>query len=126
MRRVLSVFPAPLWCSSVVDLSRGTKSGKQHCGLRTKALLQGLRTRADCRLRDLTSREKLITTQRFRTGDPQISSPRFSHCVIVTAGGLTVKLWFLSPTDFPSYRPRLLLLKPEGEGVELWPAKISV
>ena len=55
-----------------------------------------------------------------------MSSSGFSHCAIATAGVLIVKLRFLSPTDFPSYRPRLPLLKLEDEAVELWQAKISL
>ena len=31
------------------ELLRETKSGKKHCGLRTKALIQGLGTRLECR-----------------------------------------------------------------------------
>ena len=61
-----------------------------------------------------------------RTGNPQISSPLFSHITIAIAGVLMVKLWFLSPTDSLSYRARLPLMKPEGEAVELWLAKFSL
>ena len=61
-----------------------------------------------------------------RIGSSQISIPLFSHLTIATAGVLMVKLWFLSPTDFPSYRARLPLMKPEGEAVELWLAKFSL
>ena len=72
----------------------------------------------------LTLGEKSITAQWFRTGNLQISSPPFSCSAIATAGVLMVKIWFLSPTEFSSYRPKLPL-KPEDEAVELWLEKIG-
>ena len=74
----------------------------------------------------LTFREKPITGWQSRTTNPQIHSPPFFPCAIATAVGPSVKPWFLSQTDFPICRPRLSLLKPEGEAVELWLENISL
>ena len=37
-----------------------------------------------------------------------------------------MNLRFFLQTDFPTYWPRLSLLKSEGEPVELWLAKINL
>ena len=42
------------------------------------------------------------------------------------AGVFLLDLWFLLQTDLPICRPRLPLLKPGGEPIELWLAKIGL
>ena len=75
----------------------------------------------------LTSTEKPITDQWFRTTDLLINSPRFSPWAINPGPYMRVKLWYRYHRDrFPTDRPRLSLLKFEGEAMELWLAKFSL
>ena len=61
-------------------------------------------------LSEVTFTKLSTAIAKISQGDEVGGSPRFSHCVLM------VKLWFLSPTDFPSYRPQSPLLKLEGGG----------
>ena len=106
------------------DLSRGRNRLEQHHSLRTRALMQGLRTRLEYRHRVFVRTEKTLWKKpqlpsRTRTWYPHVNSARLSHCAIARTCILTVRLWFLSQTDVPiviiiiTDRPRLPLLKPE-------------
>ena len=107
---------------------RGRSRRKHHCGLRMKALMQGLGTRPDWEPKILCNNWENIVEIETRSPPTclQINNLRFSPCAITTAVDRSMKLWYLSQTDFPIYRPRLSSLKPKYEPVELWLANNSL
>ena len=69
--------------------------------------------------------EKLITHHR-PMGPNHLFHLPIDPCAIATNAELMMKFWCLSQTDSRTCRPMLSFLKPEGELVELWLAKISL
>ena len=103
--------------SVVLDLDsiRGQIRGKQHRGLRTKALMRDLGTRLECRHRVFVRTEKTLWT--FTLGKKFDSCPAGLKPVTYTLrliaydyptapsprhDFLLVRLWFLSLTDVPN------------------------
>ena len=46
---------------------------------------------------------------------PSNTQITISQCTIASDDEMLVKLWFFSQPDYPTYRPQLSLLRPEGE-----------